>query len=126
MSYEEIYCGFKKVPKGKKRGTAKQCFTSNQIRYYGIKAIDEDLLESLLHRKKKGPSLETQIGNALVKLKKFEYKLEGIRKIYTTAKKDKNKTKMKNLKEKYEDLYDEWSDQNKKYKKLVKKLDDEE
>lgn len=40
-----MYCGINKVPKGKKRGTAKECAKANQIRYYGIEQIDPDLLK---------------------------------------------------------------------------------
>lgn len=38
------YCGMGDVPKGKKRGTAEYCLNKNQVRYYGIKKIDKDLL----------------------------------------------------------------------------------
>lgn len=37
---ENMYCGYKKVPKNAKRGTAKYCSNKGQVRYYGIKKID--------------------------------------------------------------------------------------
>ena len=37
------YCGAKILPKGRTRGTEDQC--KNQLRYYGIKAIDPKLLD---------------------------------------------------------------------------------
>lgn len=36
------YCGIGKIPKGKKRGTAKECIKANQVRYYGLEKVDMD------------------------------------------------------------------------------------
>lgn len=52
-----MYCGIGKVPKGKKRGTAKECLNANQVRYYGIEQIDEKYLEK---KKEKKLDLTTQ------------------------------------------------------------------
>lgn len=42
----DIYCGIEeKIPKGKKRGTSKECWDKKQVRYYGIKGIKSDRLE---------------------------------------------------------------------------------
>ncbi len=38
----EVYCGAKKVPKGKKRGTETQCRNMKQVRYYGVKGMKVD------------------------------------------------------------------------------------
>lgn len=35
-----VYCGVAKIPKGQKRGSAKECLDKNQVRYYGIEKID--------------------------------------------------------------------------------------
>lgn len=40
-----MYCGIGKIPKGRIRGTAEYCIQTNQVRYYGLEAIDEDLLK---------------------------------------------------------------------------------
>ena len=42
---DKIYCGINPVPKGSQRGTAKQCYNRNQIRYYGTHIIDKNLLK---------------------------------------------------------------------------------
>jgi hypothetical protein len=31
-----VYCGNKRVPRRKRRGTAAQCLNNNQLRYYGL------------------------------------------------------------------------------------------
>lgn len=36
---KKIYCGYKKLKKGQKRGTLNECTKNKQIRYYGIKNI---------------------------------------------------------------------------------------
>lgn len=42
----DIYCGIEeKIPKGKRRGTAKECWDKKQVRYHGIKGIKPDRLE---------------------------------------------------------------------------------
>lgn len=46
MGDSNMYCGAGSVPKGKERGTAEYCVQTNQIRYYGIEAIDETLLQN--------------------------------------------------------------------------------
>ncbi len=40
-----MYCGIGQVPKGRIRGTPEYCIQTNQVRYYGLEAIDEDLLK---------------------------------------------------------------------------------
>lgn len=39
----KAYCGIGNVPKNKKRGSMKECAEAGQIRYYGLKLIDEKL-----------------------------------------------------------------------------------
>ena len=41
------YCGIKKVPTGKHRGTLGQCIYQGGIRYYGINAVFEGIIETL-------------------------------------------------------------------------------
>ncbi len=39
------YCGAKKIPKGKKRGSPKYCAQTNQVRYYGVEKINKKYLD---------------------------------------------------------------------------------
>lgn len=41
-----MYCGIGPVPKGKIRGTPEYCIQTNQVRYYGLKKIDKNLLKT--------------------------------------------------------------------------------
>lgn len=63
------YCGILKVPKGKVRGTPKQCLALNQIRYYGLEPIDKILLQ-----RKKRP---TRASPNLIKEQLKQKKIEG-------------------------------------------------
>jgi hypothetical protein len=42
---EDMYCGVGPIPKGKIRGTPEYCVQTNQVRFYGLEAIDESLLK---------------------------------------------------------------------------------
>lgn len=46
VSDDKMYCGIGPVPRGMVRATPEYCLQTNQIRYYGIKAIDKDLLKN--------------------------------------------------------------------------------
>lgn len=46
------YCGIKKVPKGRKRGTVKECKEAKQIRYYGLTNADVEILFTPKPKKK--------------------------------------------------------------------------
>ena len=43
----DYYCGINRIPKGKRRGTAKECYNSKQVRYYGMEVIPNDVLEAV-------------------------------------------------------------------------------
>jgi hypothetical protein len=65
-----IYCDVGDVPKGKKRGSMKQCAEKGQIKYYGEKKVDKKIIDSLLDKKnsKKSGNIETQLDNLKLKL----------------------------------------------------------
>ena len=46
------FCGIGQIPKGKKRGSMKECAELGQIRYYGLKKIDQRLVDNALSNKK--------------------------------------------------------------------------
>jgi hypothetical protein len=50
MEENDMYCGIRRVPKNKIRGTPTYCAQSGQVRYYGLKIIDDTILKM---RKKK-------------------------------------------------------------------------
>lgn len=62
---EDMYCGIGKIPKGKIRGTPEYCIEANQVRYYGLKKIDSNLLS--MSKSKKTDLIKQQL-----KLKRIE------------------------------------------------------
>jgi len=60
-----MYCGIGNLPKGKTRGTPEYCIGVKQVRYYGEKKIDPDLLK---HAK----GTTTSLLKEQLKLKKIE------------------------------------------------------
>ena len=65
-----IYCDVGDVPKGKKRGSMKQCAEKGQIKYYGEKKVDKKIIDSMLNKKssKKSGNSEAQLDNLKLKL----------------------------------------------------------
>jgi hypothetical protein len=60
-----MYCGIGPIPKGKIRATPEYCVQTNQVRYYGLKLIDKDLL-------KQAKGKTTSLIKEQLKLKKIE------------------------------------------------------
>ncbi len=74
----DIYCGSKKdVPKGKKRGSMKQCAETGEIRYYGIKKIDQKLVDAMEENKKKNASAKNKIASKKKSLEEAYITLAG-------------------------------------------------
>lgn len=124
---EDFYCGAKKVPKGKKRGSPEYCLNSKQVRYYGIEALSKDLIDSIVN--KTFILIKEQL-----KLKKYEDTAKRILKDYKNiqmilegetfkkaAKKKAEKDKEKLLKRR-----DRLMKQYKVQKALVQRLEKEE
>ena len=65
MSDDIYYCGLGPVPKGKKRAPPEYCLQKRQVRYWGVEAIDPELLAQ--YQKK-----ETSLLKEQMKLKKIE------------------------------------------------------
>lgn len=110
---EKIYCGVGDVPGDKIRGTAKQCLQANQVRYYGIKKIDKDLIKNkdLLNPEKE-----------LIKLKQLEMGLKGMGKKLEKEKSKKNidQNSIDKLKLKIKKKLIEYKEQKEKHKKSIK------
>ena len=46
------YCGARKVPKNRVRGTSEQCIKSGQARYYGIMSVENEINRILAEKRK--------------------------------------------------------------------------
>jgi len=84
MSKNKTYCGVGPVPKGKSRGSMKECVELGQVRYFGVKKVDPKLLETLENKGNK-----TSRGILFSKITKIKGQIKKLKsKIETT--KDKN------------------------------------
>ena len=102
------------VPKGRKRGTMKECAEKNQIRYYGLKKIDSKILDSM--KKKKSAA------NSEKELRALNIKLTGkVQRLLKDLKREKDTDKKDAMKDKARIVYKELKDVQEKIKKLSKK-----
>ncbi|AYV84102.1 MAG: hypothetical protein Hyperionvirus17_22 [Hyperionvirus sp.] len=72
----DIFCGIKKVPKGSRLGSMKECAEKKQVRYYGVKKIDAKLLE-VAKGTKKDPNSRSNLQKEISKQKGIEKRLRG-------------------------------------------------
>jgi hypothetical protein len=101
---KKIYCGVDKLKENQKLGSAKECAELKQVRYYGLKKINKDLVED-----NKGMPVKSK-----GKIKKLIQKRGMLR-----GKIEKNKVEIEEIKE------DVDYKKNKSLQATVKKLEDE-
>ena len=80
VQIDKTYCGIGNMPRGKDRASAEYCMNHNQIRYYGMKAVDPKLLERVKTKK-------LNIDKERIKLKKIDLDADDLIKEYTKIKK---------------------------------------
>lgn len=69
------YCGAKEVPKGRVRGTARECQEKSQIRFYGLESVPKEYTEKRITRSNITMSLINQRAEEL-KLKRANENIE--------------------------------------------------
>ncbi len=91
------YCGAKtKIPKGKTRGTAKECVDASQIRYYGIEQLDEETKKRAQNKGKRNLTRSNQ----LKKVARLRGKLSKIiREIKHKKRMEQDDEELQNLKD---------------------------
>ena len=110
---KKIYCSIGAVPKGQKLGSMQQCAEKKQIRYYGIKKIDQKLLEAI----KKGSKAKESRDKLAIKMVGLRGKISKLNKQIPTEKDKKEKEKLKKEVEKIKADLEETSN---KFSKLDK------
>ena len=104
------YCGIKKVPSGKHRGTVEECIRDSQIRFYGISPIDQKLLETVERKKRRKK-------NDLNKLFEKKGTICGkIKKLKNILKDEKDKKKIEQMKKEGKELVEQLKEINKEIK----------
>ena len=105
----DIFCGVGPVPKGKRRGTMKECVEQGQIRYYGIKKVDQRLLENALKEKKikstGADKLITNIQNMTIKAVTLGGKIKKLNNLIKGEKDTKKKKELEKELEKTESAF---------------------
>lgn len=99
---KKYYCGIGPVPRGQERGSVAYCVRNNQVRYYGLVAIDESMIG-----KYKGSSNDLQ--KEQIKMKKLENDAVGIIREgknikFAMEQDDISEKKLKGYEKKLEDL----------------------
>lgn len=103
--YDDIpYCGIKKVPKGRKRGTMAECAELGKVMYYGVEKIDPAILAASVtaeERKRKQKRKQTLYYRAQVMKKKYDAAIEASE----DAKDDADRKKQKKKADDYRATY---------------------
>jgi hypothetical protein len=76
-SKKKIFCGITRpIPKTHRLGSMKECLDLKQVRYYGLKKIDDKLAESVNVKKETKSELMIQIAGLRGKLSKIKRDIE--------------------------------------------------
>ena len=107
----DAYCGVGKIPKDKRRGNMKECAEQGQVRYFGLKKIDQRLIDHAKTSKKSSVSKRTVVSKWST-LKARRKRLDG--EIEST----KDKTKKEQLKAEYKKVNEEYKKAELEMKKI--------
>jgi hypothetical protein len=88
---DKIFCGVGNIPKKYKLGTAQECFDKGQIRHYGEKSINLDLLKKNSKKKSKLPTRDVAMEHFI------KYKTRYMR-LNKELNKEDNDAKIKKIK----------------------------
>ena len=109
----DFYCGAKKVPKNKRRGTMKECADAGKISYYGVKKVDPRLVEVSGVAKRNAlnkDKLKVKIVTAHAKIKKLESNIKDTK---DAKKKKQYEDDLKSLKKEHAELLAKFTALNK-------------
>ena len=77
----KIFCGITQpIPRGHKLGSMKECLDAKQVRYYGLKKIDNKLVESVNKTKDTSYELTIKITGLRGKLSKLKRDIDACKK----------------------------------------------
>lgn len=105
-----IYCGSSKLPKNSRKGTLSECISAKQVRLYGLKKVNKDILK----KSKSDIKIKNKKEELKRKLMILKNEIRYLQKQYDGEKENKK------LKKKYKDKQNEFK---KKLKKAQKQYD---
>ena len=88
----KVFCDLGDIPKGKKRGSMKECAEIGKITYWGEKKADKKIIESVVEKKQKKNSLkkmETEYDKMVILFGKIKAKISKLTKDITYEKDNK-------------------------------------
>lgn len=120
----KIFCKLGEVPKGKKRGSMKECAELKQINFYGEKKVDKKIIDSILDAKNNTKkSLEKSLDNMKIKYAGLMGKKKNITVKVEKAKNDKEKKTLEKEKKSIEDELEKLKDKMISTKEKIKKME---
>jgi len=108
---DDAFCGIGKIPNGKRRGNMMECAEKKQVRYWGIKKVDNRTLKAVKN-KKADPATRKSLMLKIVgidgKMKKLTMKYKSLKKPTKADKKelDKEIKQLKTERKKHKDKLD--------------------
>lgn len=97
MSDKNLYYGAYNVPKDKKRATMKEAIEANQIRYYGVKKIDQRTIEKSREKQKNQETIRDLQNKKIRLMAKIKRMIKEIKAEKDINKKDKMKDEVRAL-----------------------------
>lgn len=116
---KNIYCGVDKLKENQKLGTAKECAELKQVRYYGLKKINKELVEE-----NKGMPVKAKgkIKKLIQKRGTLRGKIEKNKVLIEEYKDEVDYKKDKELQKKVKELTEELKEYIEELKKVISKL----
>ncbi len=111
----EPYCGIKKIPKNRRRGTMNECLQKSQVRYYGIQKVDSKLVNKI--SKPKSNVQKSKLRGEIIKLDVI------IKKLKDKFVKEKDIDKKKAIMIECNKLVDKMNRKNATFRQLEKRLE---
>jgi small-conductance mechanosensitive channel len=114
----DIYCGYRDVPKNKRRGSMRECAEAGKISYYGVKKIDSKTLEVA---KTKKTSKKNMAEKMKIKLITVKAEIKGMKNKQKTIKDPKKKKEADQIIDKKQKEFDKLLKEFENYEKEMKK-----
>ena len=74
----KVFCGITQpIPKGYRLGSMKECLESKQVRYYGLKKIDNKLADSINNKKDSKKDIMLKVAGLRGKLSKLKKDIDA-------------------------------------------------
>jgi len=109
----KVYCGASDLPKNTHRGSMKECAEKKQIRYYGVKKIDDETLKKYINKTSKRVTVTKH--SVMLKIVQMRGRIRKLTRNLNDAKTAKEK---KDLKDKLKKTVEELNKNIKIYKEL--------